>query len=324
MPWNSQASARSARISTALAYLSAILAATALGGWALAVPTLYRGEEMTVVLLVVVPCLILSGAVGALSFRLTKSVREIASERVAKEVLEAELELRERSEDELRQANRAKDEFLGVLSHELRSPLNVIIGYSQILEGLDPASDAHSRAVDAIRRNALAEARLVEDTLELSRIVSGKLVLKRAAFHLGETIREVVDAVRVTIDGKDLQLLAEIDAAVGACDGDEGRIRQVLSNILSNAVKFNTENGQIRLSARRVGRDYEIAVEDTGIGLERDSSGAFSTTSGRRIRGGHAASRASASASLSSGISSTRTAERSPPTAQAGIAARRS
>jgi signal transduction histidine kinase len=155
----------------------------------------------------------------------------------------------------------------------LRSPLNVIIGYSQILEGLDPASDAHSRAVDAIRRNALAEARLVEDTLELSRIVSGKLVLKRAAFHLGETIREVVDAVRVTIDGKDLQLLAEIDAAVGACDGDEGRIRQVLSNILSNAVKFNTENGQIRLSARRVGRDYEIAVEDTGIGLERDELG---------------------------------------------------
>ncbi len=175
-------------------------------------------------------------------------------------------ELRARSEAEA--ATRAKDDFLALVSHELRSPLNVIIGWTELVAGdLEPGSPI-TRAVEVIRRNARAQARLIDDLLDVSRIISGKLQIVRTSADAVEVATSVVEALRLEAQAKDVELVVDLACESAFVDGDALRLKQVISNLLTNAIKFTPSGGTVRLEVKREGGSVEIRVEDTGCGIE--------------------------------------------------------
>ena len=166
-------------------------------------------------------------------------------------------------------AARVKDEFLATLSHELRTPLNAILGWATLLRrGLDAAKQ--DRAIDVIERNARAQARLVDDLLDVSRIVSGKLRLSMNRVDMSVVIQAAVDVARPAADAKCLELHVDLAPEVGAVAGDPGRLQQVVWNLLSNAVKFTPSRGRITVVAKRVDSTLVVEVSDTGVGIPRD------------------------------------------------------
>ena len=169
---------------------------------------------------------------------------------------------------EARETNRMKDEFLATLSHELRTPLNAILAWTRLLRSttLDPATTA--RGVDTIERNAYTQAQLVEDLLDLSRIVSGKLSVELLPVALPAIVDAAVDAVAATADAKRVRLERRVEDTVGLMFGDASRLQQVLGNLLSNAVKFTPAGGRVDVVLRRRGTEAEIVVSDTGQGIE--------------------------------------------------------
>jgi len=195
----------------------------------------------------------------------TRQKREAAlieSERRARESMEREQEARAEAE----RANRLKDDFLAVLSHELRTPLNAVLGWVQIVQAANPADPTIVRALGSIKRNAEAQQRLVEDLLDVSRIVSGKFPLERRPFELRTSVAAAVEAVRPAVDAKQIRLQVSLDPEVPV-NGDPDRLQQVATNLLSNAVKFTPAGGLIDVTlARRNGR-AELNVADTGEGI---------------------------------------------------------
>jgi two-component system CheB/CheR fusion protein len=180
-------------------------------------------------------------------------------------ILNREREARAESEA----ANRLKDEFLATLSHELRNPLNVVIGYSEILRRSDE-TQKHSfviEAAEAIRRNALAQAKLVSDLLDLSRLQMGKLSLDRKPVSLSTVIKEAVETVSADLRAKAISLSLDLDAEVVVVEGDSVRLGQIAWNLLNNAVKFTPANGEIRITLARQGDDARLVVEDSGQGI---------------------------------------------------------
>ena len=175
-----------------------------------------------------------------------------------------------RSEEALRAANRSKDEFLAVVSHELRTPLNAIIGWgSMLLRGqVPPGSERH--ALEVIERNALAQARLVEDLLDISRAVAGGLRLELTDVNLTSTVRAAVDAVRPSATTQGVALDCAVPEDLGVVRGDPARLLQILQNLLANAIKFTASGGHVALRAERCGPDASITVTDTGIGISPD------------------------------------------------------
>lgn len=169
---------------------------------------------------------------------------------------------------EAQEANRLKDEFLGTLSHELRTPLNAIFGWARILRtrNLDP-STAHAVAV--IERNAEAQVRLIEDVLDVSRIITGKMLLAAEAVDLRATLRAAIDMVRPGIHAKRIRLEERLDD-VPPIIGDGHRLQQVFWNLLSNALKFTGEGGAITVSLRATATHAEFEITDTGVGIRRD------------------------------------------------------
>jgi signal transduction histidine kinase/ActR/RegA family two-component response regulator len=167
----------------------------------------------------------------------------------------------------LEAADRSKDEFLATLSHELRTPLNAILGWARMLRGriLDEAMSA--RALEAIERNAHGQTRLINDLLDVSRIVAGKLDLELQRVDLVPLIEVVLDAVRVGAEAKDIRLQAVLDPSVGSVSADPDRLRQIFSNLLSNAVKFTPPGGRITVRVDRAGSEATITVSDTGQGI---------------------------------------------------------
>jgi signal transduction histidine kinase/ActR/RegA family two-component response regulator len=165
------------------------------------------------------------------------------------------------------QASRAKDEFLATISHELRTPLNAILTAAHVLKApaLEP-SRAH-RALELIDRNVKHQARLIEDLLDVSRIVSGKWVLDATVLDLGLVVSEAAQGARPFAEASQLALDISIPEERLAVLGDHGRLLQVFSNVLANAVKFTPPGGRIAISLARDERDAEIRVEDTGIGI---------------------------------------------------------
>jgi PAS domain S-box-containing protein len=149
-------------------------------------------------------------------------------------------------------ANRIKDEFLAVVSHELRSPLNPILGWSKLLRSshLDP--EKTDRALEIIERNARMQAQLINDLLDVSRILQGKLSLDTQPVDLATTIQAAIETVRLAAATKSLQIHTEIDPAVGQVSGDAGRLQQVVWNLLSNAVKFTPEGGRVEVRLEQV------------------------------------------------------------------------
>jgi signal transduction histidine kinase/ActR/RegA family two-component response regulator len=174
----------------------------------------------------------------------------------------------ERRDEELRTANRQKDDFLAVLSHELRTPLNAIVGWLQILRMQPKDPEIIERALTSLDRNARAQARLIEDMLDVSRIITGKLQLKAGVVDLCSVVEASTDVIRPAADQKGLVLDLRI-ATPSPCfvSGDSDRLQQVVSNLLSNAVKFTATGGRVEVRLSEAGSDYAVRVRDTGIGV---------------------------------------------------------
>lgn len=190
--------------------------------------------------------------------------RKLAEEERSK-LLDAERDARAEAE----RANRLKDEFLATLSHELRNPLNVVIGYSEILlrSGEAPTQEFVLRAAKTIKRNALAQSRLVSDLLDLSRLQMGKLSLNKQPVSFSTIIADAIDTVRDEAAAKNISIEVEIDNERLIVEGDPIRLAQIAWNLLNNAVKFTSARGHINVSLRRAGDEVCLTIADTGQGI---------------------------------------------------------
>jgi signal transduction histidine kinase/CheY-like chemotaxis protein len=174
---------------------------------------------------------------------------------------------RKESEAELRRANQLKDEFLATVSHELRTPLNAILGWASMLRRGKLDAAAAARALGIIERNAKAQAQLVEDLLDVSRIISGKLRLDVRPNDLTLVIKAAIDSVQHAADAKSIQLQMVLDPAASYIQGDAARLQQVVWNLLSNAIKFTPAGGLVQVRLDRTGSQAQITVTDTGEGI---------------------------------------------------------
>jgi signal transduction histidine kinase len=169
----------------------------------------------------------------------------------------------------LQEANRLKDEFLATLSHELRTPLNAILGYANMIKSGAVASENQHRAIDTIERNARSLAKLVEDVLDVSRIISGKMRLHIQRINLGDVVRHATDAVLPAAEAKGVKVALTIDENLPVIQGDADRLQQIAWNLMSNAVKFTPRGGQIDVNVSHAVAQIEIVVRDTGVGISR-------------------------------------------------------
>ena len=165
------------------------------------------------------------------------------------------------------EANRLKDEFLAVLSHELRTPLNAIVGYARLLRGGMLSKQKAERGVEILERNATWLTQIVEDVLDVSRIVSGKIRLDVQAVDLPLIVENAVATVQPAADAKNVRIQTVVDPNAGPVSGDPGRLQQVAWNLLSNAVKFTPKGGRVQLRVERINSHLEIIVSDTGAGI---------------------------------------------------------
>ncbi|HEV8479592.1 MAG TPA: PAS domain S-box protein [Candidatus Eisenbacteria bacterium] len=164
-------------------------------------------------------------------------------------------------------ADRVKDDFVAMVSHELRTPLSAILGWTHVLEKKLHDAEVLRHGLEVISRNARVQAQLVSDLLDVSRIVSDKLMLDHESVDLGSLVRESVEAVQPMADGQGLSLVCEIEGPIPPLVGDPARLKQVVWNLVSNAVKFTAQGGRIEVRARSFGSHAEIVVADTGIGI---------------------------------------------------------
>ncbi len=178
---------------------------------------------------------------------------------------EAQLE-RQRAEE----ANRSKDEFLAALSHELRTPLNAICGWAKMLRSGLLAQEKHARALEVIERNALVQTQLIDDLLDVSRIVSGKLHLSLSSIDLREVVEMAVEGVRPQAEAKQIQLHAQLSPEPAIVHGDTARLQQVVWNLVTNAVKFTPTHGHIDVKVHAINEGAEVIVRDNGQGISAD------------------------------------------------------
>lgn len=167
-------------------------------------------------------------------------------------------------------ANRLKDEFLATLSHELRTPLNAILGWSQILQNRPLEEDELQKALAIIERSARSQNQLIEDILDVSRIITGKLRLDVRAVDLLKVITAAIDSATPAADAKGIRLQTLLDPKATAISGDPDRLQQVVWNLLSNAVKFTPKGGRVQIRLERINSHVEIVVSDTGRGIEAE------------------------------------------------------
>jgi len=189
---------------------------------------------------------------------------QVASQQ-REEILEAERSARMAAQ----RATRSKDEFLATLSHELRTPLSAILGWTQVLLRADStkAPEAQRQAIEVIDRNARAQAQLIDDLLDLSRIMTGKLRLDLHQISFTKIVEAAVDSVRPAAEAKGIRLKAILGASQDIVNADSGRLQQVVWNLLTNAIKFTPEGGQVQVLLQRVNSHLELSVSDTGIGI---------------------------------------------------------
>jgi len=208
----------------------------------------------------------------------TLTVIEDVTERVAREAeLQAQLEERSRllsSENvarrEAERANRLKDEFLATISHELRNPLNAILGWAHMMR-LGKLNEANmERAVETIYRNAKSQTQLVADLLDVSRIISGKLRLDVRTVDLISIVNAAIDSIRPAAEAKSIRLQTKLDPAAGPISGDADRLQQIVWNLLTNAVKFTPKGGQIQVKLQRIDSHVDIVVSDSGVGISKE------------------------------------------------------
>jgi signal transduction histidine kinase/ActR/RegA family two-component response regulator len=165
-------------------------------------------------------------------------------------------------------ANLAKDEFIAVVSHELRTPLNAILGWVRLLNAGNLGPEELAEAVEVIERNAVSQSRLIEDLLDVSRIISGKLRLNVRTVDLPEVVRDAVKTVQPAADLKGIRVETILDPNAAPVSGDADRLQQVVWNLVSNAVKFTPKKGRVQVRLARVNSHVELRVSDTGIGID--------------------------------------------------------
>jgi signal transduction histidine kinase/ActR/RegA family two-component response regulator len=208
-----------------------------------------------------------SSEIGELVRAFSDMLRRVAEANTALRQRESEREELLRRE---RDASRLKDEFLAAVSHELRTPLNAIVGWVQIL-ATTPADHATiAKGIASIARNARTQTRVIEDLVDVSRIVAGKLNLRTDAVDLRDAVACALDSLRAMAQSKNIKL--GVDLAKHPClvNGDRDRLQQVVGNLLSNALKFTNPGGTVSLSLRVIGSSYEVSVADSGVGLSAD------------------------------------------------------
>jgi PAS domain S-box-containing protein len=171
---------------------------------------------------------------------------------------------------ESERTSRMKDEFLATLSHELRTPLNAILGWTQLLKRDQQDPEMLSEAISVIERNVRVQTQLIEDLLDMSRIISGNVRLDVQRVELSEIIDVAMEGVKPTAETKGVKLEKVIDRLVGLVSGDQGRLQQVLWNLLTNAIKFTPKGGKVRVLAEAMQSHVEISVSDNGEGISRD------------------------------------------------------
>jgi PAS domain S-box-containing protein len=167
-------------------------------------------------------------------------------------------------------ANRAKDEFLATMSHELKTPLNALLGYAQLLRRRQMPAELIDLALESIERNALAQAKLVDDLLDVSHIISGKLHLDVRRVDLAATIDAAVEAMRLAAEAKRLTVECKLDRSGLQLSGDPSRLQQVVWNLVSNAVRFTPEGGRVEVRLDRAGNHARLEVMDSGQGISQD------------------------------------------------------
>jgi signal transduction histidine kinase len=185
-------------------------------------------------------------------------------------------------------ATRVKDEFLATLSHELRTPLSAILGWTQVMLRTQPLGPAeHRRAIEVIDRNARAQVKLIDDLLDLSRIMTGKIRIDLQQVSMPEVVQAAIDSALPIAEAKDIRLNCVLDPTRMLVNGDASRLQQVAWNLLTNAIKFTPHGGRVDLLVQRLESRVELSVSDNGIGIaasfiplvfDRFSQGDSSTT----------------------------------------------
>ncbi len=224
----------------------------------------------------IVPLVVVPGdrPLGALTLAMSHS-RRVLSERdraVVEDVARRAAMAIEHARlyDDAQKANLAKDEFLAILSHELSTPLTIILGWSGILSREDVSPEELLQGVESIRAGALAQAQLIDDVLDLSRVTTGKLRLDVLPVSIGQLVADSLTAVRVAAAAKRIDLIAPDTTAAGTVLGDGNRLRQVIWNLLTNAIKFTPAGGKVTVELENTPASVRLIVTDTGKGIARD------------------------------------------------------
>lgn len=178
------------------------------------------------------------------------------------------LEREQAARSQAEAVNRLKDEFLATLSHELRSPLNAIIGWTQLLSSRKFDAATTTRAIETIGRNARAQAQLVEDLLDVSRIIQGKVRLNVQPLDMKPLIEAAIETMRPAAEAKEIHLQSVLDPRAGSIAGDSDRLQQIVWNLVSNAIKFTPKSGRVQVRLEQVNSQVEVAISDSGQGIE--------------------------------------------------------
>jgi PAS domain S-box-containing protein len=201
----------------------------------------------------------------------TVTVIEDVSERIATErELRSQIDVSDRARGLAEEAVRVKDEFLATLSHEMRTPLNAVIGWTQILRTGSLEPERIARSLEVIERNAMAQARLIDDMLDTARVMSGKLRLESQPVDLARIARAAVDVVTPTAAAKNIRIESNLHSPVMPMMGDPDRLQQVVWNLLSNAIKFTAGGGQITIGIEEREGFLELSVADSGEGISEE------------------------------------------------------
>ena len=200
--------------------------------------------------------------------RMIGAMQDLTERKRAEQRREELLKIEQDARAEAERASKIKDEFLATLGHELRTPLNAIMGWSQLLGSGTPSEEDVREGVEVIERNARAQTQIVEDLLDMSRIISGKVRLDVQPVDLEKVVRAAIETVRPAAEAKNVRVLAVLDPMAAPVSGDPNRLQQVFWNLLSNAVKFTPKGGRVQAVLKRVNSHLEVDVIDSGEGID--------------------------------------------------------
>ena len=196
-------------------------------------------------------------------------IDDVTERLVAERELRAQIAASDRARSLAEDSSRIKDEFLATLSHEIRTPLNAVLGWTHILR-TQPKIKSSAHALEVIERNAISQMRLVEDLLDMARVISGKLRLDIQTVSLARVVDAAIEVIRPAADARQITIDRQFEAELPPVNGDEDRLQQVIWNLLSNAVKFTEPGGTVTVTVRHEGDNVEMGVLDTGEGISRE------------------------------------------------------